>query len=47
MLLDFKIRHETSNKKSLHDVMRTLYKEFYKKKKRGFTEKEFRTVVRK
>ncbi len=47
MLLDFKIRHETKNKKSLDDVMRTLYKEFYQKKKRGFTEKEFREVCEK
>lgn len=44
MLLDFKIRHETKNKKSLDDVMRTLYKEFYQEKKRGFTEDEFRQV---
>ena len=47
MLLDFKIRHETKNKNSLDDVMRTLYKEFYQKKKRGFTEKEFREVCEK
>ncbi len=47
LLLDFKIRHETKNKKSLDDVMRTLYKEFYEKKKRGFTEKEFRDVCEK
>jgi predicted metalloprotease with PDZ domain len=47
MLLDFKIRHETKNKKSLDDVMRTLYKEFYQQKKRGFTEKEFRAVCEK
>ncbi len=44
MLLDFKIRHETKNKRSLDDVMRTLYKEFYQEKKRGFTEDEFRQV---
>ncbi|HEV8504835.1 MAG TPA: PDZ domain-containing protein [Chitinophagaceae bacterium] len=47
MLLDFKIRHETKNKKSLDDVMRTLYKEFYQQKKRGFTEEEFRQVCEK
>ena len=47
MLLDFKIRHETKNKKSLDDVMRTLYKEFYQQKKRGFTEHEFRQVCEK
>ena len=47
MLLDFKIRHETKNKKSLDDVMRALYKEFYQQKKRGFTEYEFRRVCEK
>jgi predicted metalloprotease with PDZ domain len=44
LLLDLKIRHESKNKKSLDDVMRTLYQEFYKKKKRGFTDQEFREV---
>lgn len=42
MLFDFTIRHLTQNKKSLDDVMRFLYYEYYKKKKRGFTEAEFR-----
>jgi predicted metalloprotease with PDZ domain len=45
LLLDFAIRHETSNKKSVDDVMRTLYTEFYQKKKRGFTEEELRAVI--
>ena len=44
LLLDFKIRHETKNKKSLDDVMRTLYKKFYQEKQRGYTEDEFREV---
>ena len=44
MLLDFKIRHVTQNKKSLDDVMRTLYREFYKDKQRGFTDQEFQDV---
>ena len=44
MLLDFKIRHQTKNKNSLDDVMRSLYRQFYQKKKRGFTEAEFRAV---
>ncbi len=43
-LLDLKIRHETQNKRSLDDVMRTLYGEFYKEKQRGFTDREFRDV---
>jgi len=41
-LLDFKIRNETKNKKSLDDVMRLLYNKYYKQKGRGFTEDEFR-----
>jgi len=44
MLLDLKIRSETKNRASLDDVMRTLYQTFYKEKKRGFTDKEFREV---
>jgi len=42
MLLDFKIRHETKNKRSLDDLMRLLYNKYYKQKSRGFTEDEFR-----
>ncbi|HNP24770.1 MAG TPA: PDZ domain-containing protein [Panacibacter sp.] len=41
-LLDIAIRHETNNKRSLDDVMRTLYNTYYKQKKRGFTDDEFR-----
>jgi predicted metalloprotease with PDZ domain len=44
MLLDLKIRNETKNRKSLDDVMRTLYQRYYKEKKRGFTDGEFREV---
>ncbi|MGA2585528.1 MAG: PDZ domain-containing protein [Candidatus Aminicenantales bacterium] len=44
LLLDLKIRNETKNRKSLDDVMRTLYQKFYKEKKRGFTDLEFREV---
>ncbi len=47
LLLDLKIRYESDNKKSLDDVMRTLYQVYYKDKKRGFTEKEFRDVCEK
>jgi predicted metalloprotease with PDZ domain len=46
-LLDLRIRHETQNKRSLDDVMRTLYREFYKQKQRGFTDQEFRAVCEK
>lgn len=44
LMLDFAIRHNTNKKRSLGDVMRTLYNEFYKQKKRGFTEDELRKV---
>ena len=44
MLIDLKIRHETNNKKSLDDVMRTLYYDFHKQKNRGYTDQEFREV---
>ncbi len=47
LMLDFAIRHYTNNKKSLDDVMRRLYNEFYKQKKRGFTETELRSVCKK
>jgi len=47
MLLDLKIRYESGNNKSLDDVMRTLYQVYYKEKKRGFTDKEFRDVCEK
>jgi predicted metalloprotease with PDZ domain len=41
LFLDFKIRHATQNKKSLDDVMRSLYWQYYKKLQRGFTDAEF------
>lgn len=44
MLLDLKIRHETSNARSLDDVMRTLYRSFFQEKRRGFTDAELRAV---
>jgi len=47
MLLDLKIRHESGNRKSLDDVMRTLYQVYYKDKRRGFTDEEFREVCEK
>lgn len=42
LLLDLKIRNESRNRKSLDDVMRALYQKYYKQKKRGFTDEEFR-----
>jgi predicted metalloprotease with PDZ domain len=41
-MLDLKIRSESKNRKSLDDVMRTLYKKYYLQKRRGFTDAEFR-----
>lgn len=46
-LFDFKIREATDNQKSLDDVMRELYNNFYLKKERGFTEDELRVVLEK
>lgn len=45
MLFDLAIRHETKNKRSLDDVMRKLYQDFYIKKARGFTEEELRATI--
>ncbi len=42
LLLDLKIRHESENKRSLDDVMRTLYSKYHKEKNRGFKDREFR-----
>ncbi len=42
LLLDFAIRHETRNKRSLDDVMRLLYTRYYQQQHRGFTDQEFR-----
>ena len=41
-MLDLKIRESNGNRKSLDDVMRELYQKYYHKKKRGFTDAEFR-----
>jgi predicted metalloprotease with PDZ domain len=40
MILDFAIRNATGNKKSLDDVMRYLYRRYYKELERGFTDAE-------
>jgi predicted metalloprotease with PDZ domain len=46
-LLDLGIRHASENRKSLDDVMRSLYGTYYKEKKRGFTDAEFRAECEK
>lgn len=43
-MLDLAIRHATDNRRSLDDVMRTLYRTYYQQKGRGFTEAEFRAA---
>jgi predicted metalloprotease with PDZ domain len=44
LLFDFSIRHFTNNTKSLDDIMRKLYWQYYKKLNRGFTDAEFQQV---
>ncbi len=45
MLLDLEIINNTNGEKSYDDVLRLLYNKFYKKLKRGFTEKEMKKAV--
>lgn len=45
-LMDIRIRQLTHGKRSLDDVMRRLYEDYYKKAGRGFTEEEFWDVCR-
>lgn len=47
LLLDLKIRHSTGNRKSLDDVMRTLYYDYHKGLGRGFTDEEIRAECEK
>ncbi|MBC3538048.1 M61 family metallopeptidase [Rufibacter sediminis] len=47
MLLDMEILKASNGTKSLDDAMKALYDEYYKKKKRGFTEKEFQQGIEK
>jgi predicted metalloprotease with PDZ domain len=41
LVLDFAIRHDTKNQKSLDTVMRNLYQKYYKQLNRGWTDEEF------
>ncbi len=43
-LLDLAIRHRSGNRKSLDDVMRSLYRDFAVGQQRGFTDAEFRAT---
>jgi predicted metalloprotease with PDZ domain len=41
-MLDLKIRESSADRRSLDDVMRGMYEKYYVRKKRGFTDAEFR-----
>lgn len=47
LLLDLSIRNATQNKRSLDDVMRTIYQTIYRKENRGFTDVEFQKICEK
>ena len=42
MMLDLEIIHDTKGEKSLDDAMKYMYTEYYKTKKRGYTDEEFK-----
>lgn len=43
-MLDLAIRHASANQHSLDDVMRMLYREYYRGRQRGFTGAEFQQI---
>lgn len=47
MMIDLKILKETNGTKSLDDVMREAYKEFYKKRAKGFSDAAFKLLAEK
>lgn len=47
MLMDLEIIDATQGNAGLDDVMKTMYDEYYTRKKRGFTDAEFKTVLEK
>ena len=47
MLLDLEIINDTKGAKSLDDVMNYMYNEYYKVKKRGYTDAEFKAGLEK
>ena len=46
-LLDLEIMNNTNAEKTLDDVLKYLYNEYYKKQKRGFTDQEMQMAVEK
>ncbi|WP_148233535.1 M61 family metallopeptidase [Pseudopedobacter saltans] len=47
LILNLEILHQTKGKKSLDDVLKTAYFEFYKEKNIGFTSEEFKGLLEK
>lgn len=47
LLMDLEIANATKGTKNLDDVMHAMYTEYYKKKGRGYTDAEFKTMVEK
>jgi predicted metalloprotease with PDZ domain len=45
LLMNLEILHATKGRKSLDDVMRAMYEEYYKNQKRGYTDAEFRAMA--
>ncbi len=47
LLMNLEILHSTRGQKSLDDVMKAVYTEYYQKQKRGYTDAEFRAMAEK
>ncbi|WP_423147411.1 M61 family metallopeptidase [Rubrolithibacter danxiaensis] len=47
LIMDLEIIHATKGEKSLDDVMKAMYDEYYKKQKRGYTDAEFKAMAEK
>ncbi|SEM59459.1 Predicted metalloprotease, contains C-terminal PDZ domain [Olivibacter domesticus] len=47
MMMDLKILKATNGEKGLDDVMKAAYNEFYKKRAKGFTDQEFKSIAEK
>ncbi|MDF3078690.1 MAG: peptidase [Sphingobacteriaceae bacterium] len=47
LVMDLEIIQATNAKKNLDDVMKAMYEEYYKKKKRGYTDAEFKAMLEK
>ena len=47
LIMDLEIVHSTKGKAGLDEVMKAMYDEYFVKQKRGFTDKEFKTMAEK